>query len=364
MDNSSLTELKTIVARKYQTALNMFQQDGGRAIWQYVSKKIRYKISQERILHFNAELGLKHPNTIQIEVSSNCNLRCPSCSLSREVTPGRNLAAEELITILDRLSFLPKSVSLNGIGEPLINPQFFTLVDILAERNINSTFFTNGTMLTERVQDAILSRQNISYVGISCDGAQKTTFEQLRVGAKFEIWKKYVKQFLAKAHNRQPQPIQTIMSTVVSKQNLSELSIILDLAKELGFRAVSFSDVMPNDDVAAEMAICYEDWMNPNTQSLVAKGKEMGITVSLNHKIEALPPERKLRCFQPWDYSMISVEGDVLPCCAIVGSDKAQTMGNILAQNFQDIWNGENFRKFRQSAANGTNELCGKCPYY
>ena len=55
---------------------------------------------------------------------------------------------------------------------------------------------------------------------------------------------------------------------------------------------------------------------------------------------------------------MISAEGDVMPCCAIVGSDKATLMGNLLQEDFAQVWDGERFEKFRRARAEGKNRLC------
>ena len=98
-------------------------------------------------------------------------------------------------------SFCPARVVLSGIGEPLVNPQFFSLVDVLAERQIQCEFFTNGTLLTARMQQAILARRNIDLLIISCDGAEKATFENLQAGANFESWKQLVQELRPRRSN-------------------------------------------------------------------------------------------------------------------------------------------------------------------
>ncbi len=115
----------------------------------------------------------RFPRQLQIEATSRCNLCCPTCSHSRENDNGQHLSEGTFRRILDRLPWRPAKVILSGIGEPLTNPQFFSLVDILAERHIKCEFYTNGTLLTLRVRQAILSRGNIHTVNISCDGARK-----------------------------------------------------------------------------------------------------------------------------------------------------------------------------------------------
>lgn len=350
--------------RKIATAKRLFRNHGWRGVVSVAAKRMRYPVMRAKIKRLNPETALAYPEIVQIEASSNCNLRCPTCSLSREVNPGRHLTVEELRGILDRLPFQPASVSLNGIGEPLMNPNFMGLVDLLAERKIACSFFTNGTLLTPRLRGAILSRGNVRYVGISCDGASKAVFEQLRFGAKFETWKEYVSAFVASAHARTPHPIQTVMSTVASKGNRNGLKDIVDLAARLGFQAVQFADVMPNDPVAESLALSAADWAAVNTPELIRYGRERNVGVSANSKRAGVPPRARLRCFQPWEYMMISVEGDILPCCAIIGSDQASVMGNLFRQSFDAIWTGSQFRAFRRTSAEGNNPICSMCPYY
>ncbi|HEV1994650.1 MAG TPA: radical SAM protein [Candidatus Acidoferrum sp.] len=352
------------IRRKLRTAQRVRREQGWGALARIALSRLSYPVLQARIRYVNAERGRPVPQTVQIEASSNCNLRCPSCSLSREVNPGRHLSPEELGVILDRLPFQPKAVSLNGIGEPLINPHFLRLVDILGERGIDCTFFTNGTLLVPHLREAILKRHNVSYVGISCDGARKETFEVLRLGAKFDTWKQFVKEFLAAAHGRAERRVETVMSSVVSRRNLGEVGEIVELAAELGFRSVQFADVMPNDEVAASLALTDADRQHFDLNALQRRGQELGVGVLAHMRRKKRPPKAGLNCFQPWEYMMISAEGDVLPCCAIVGSDKALVMGNILHQSFSTIWDGKEFQSFRRTSADGTNPLCSICPYY
>jgi len=44
-------------------------------------------------------------------------------------------------------------------------------------------------------------------------------------------------------------------------------------------------------------------------------------------------------------YLKVSPRGDVFPCC--VAADEL-LMGNILEQPFEEVWNGERYRRFRR----------------
>ena len=138
----------------------------------------RVLLLRRRVGYVAPERPHRFPIRLQIEATSKCNLRCPSCSHAKEKGVGQHLTEENLRQILDRLPWSPPRVVLCGIGEPLMNPQFFSLVDILAERRIRCEFSHQRTLLTPRRQQAILSRCNIDVINISCDGAGK---KRLRV---------------------------------------------------------------------------------------------------------------------------------------------------------------------------------------
>jgi radical SAM protein with 4Fe4S-binding SPASM domain len=351
-----------VLRRKLGTGLRMLREKGAVATARFAAHRYKYPYLQIFLRLFPSRTPLRRPHVVQIEVSSKCNLRCPSCSLTRETTPARNMTCEELLSLLDRLPFTPETVSLNGIGEALVNTGVFRMIDLLAERGILCTFFTNGTLLNERVRGEILRRQNVGFVGISCDGATKEIFERLRYGAKFESWQENVREFVRAAQARTPRPIQVVMNTVVSRDNAHQLREIVELASALGFKTLQFTDLVPNDETSAAMALNPAEWACIDRPAILSRAAELGVEAAFTSL--AKHPRPKLNCFQPWEYVQLSAEGDILPCCAILGSDKTEVMGNLHRDAFEAIWRGERFRRFRAAAARGVNPICNACPYY
>jgi radical SAM protein with 4Fe4S-binding SPASM domain len=254
-------------------------------------------------------------------------------------------------------------VTASGIGEPLLNPHFFSLIDLFAERQITCEFYTNGTLLTPQNCEAILKRRNIVSLAISCDGAEKKTFENFRVGANFESWIRSVRYFTMKKKEERPD-LNISMFTVINKQNLNELGKIIHLAAELGFNNVHFLDPIPIDDLAEANVPSKIEVSSINLDDLLNLGRSHGVGVSWWIRRDKMPPMAILRCLQPWESIFIRVNGDIQPCCAVFGADKAPIMGNIFREKFSDIWNGDRFYEFRRTSVKGTNSLCPVCPYY
>jgi len=63
-----------------------------------------------------------------------------------------------------------------------------------------------------------------------------------------------------------------------------------------------------------------------------------------------------------WTTAIVTVDGDVVPCCF----DKyaVHAMGNINDQIFGDIWNGEKYKSFRDSVirSRASVDICSQCP--
>jgi radical SAM protein with 4Fe4S-binding SPASM domain len=325
--------------------------------WQRVPLKLRVR-------YINSARPRRLPNRIQIEATSKCNFRCACCSRAREKGGGQHLALEDFRKIMDWLPWRPERVILSGIGEPLMNPQFFPMVDVLAEKDIACTFYTNGSLLTPTLRQEILSRPNIDEISISCDGATANTFESLRVGADFEDWQRLVGGFLAEAKRQRPSDLRIGASAVINRQNLSEIGDIVRLTAKMGFDNLGILDPIPVDDVAASLCLSKEEFSNLRQGELckLAEGLGLRIVLFLRHSpwLGKLIP----RCMQPWEYMFIRANGNVAPCCAVFGSETGAVVGNVFRQTFPEIWHGDPFRAFRKSYASGKNALCRVCPYH
>jgi radical SAM protein with 4Fe4S-binding SPASM domain len=67
------------------------------------------------------------------------------------------------------------------------------------------------------------------------------------------------------------------------------------------------------------------------------------------------------RCDLPWNFFLFDQIGDVYPCCFLWG----QKFGNVFGNSFDDIWNGNEFRKLRTEInSKGYGEIClsSNCP--
>lgn len=80
---------------------------------------------------------------VQIEITTKCNLACFYCA--GRLMPQRDMTIEMLSGILDTLD-RPRSIQLQGEGEPLLHPQFWSMVALVKARGHKVGTLTNGTV--------------------------------------------------------------------------------------------------------------------------------------------------------------------------------------------------------------------------
>lgn len=115
----------------------------------------------------------------QIEPTTKCNFTCDFCC--GRAMDQSNLSLEQFKQILETFPEI-KHLELQGEGEPLIHPDFFTMVELATAQNIQISLITNGSLLTKKKIQRILD-SNISSVRISLETVNPEQFQRIRGGS-------------------------------------------------------------------------------------------------------------------------------------------------------------------------------------
>lgn len=133
---------------------------------------------------FHGGLEPPKPVRLQIETTDLCNLKCRMCT--RELLTGMNsksMSYEKFDNIVAEID--PYYVTLNGLGEPLIDRTIFKKLALLHGRHIMTSMPTNGTYVRRKnLQD--LARNLPDILHFSLDGATKESFEYIRIDGDFD----------------------------------------------------------------------------------------------------------------------------------------------------------------------------------
>ncbi len=304
------------------------------------------------------------------------------CLVSYRPALGKAAGAMDLDAFRRLVDQLPdlEEVTMQGLGEPLLAPDFFPMLEHLAARGIRMGFNTNGTLLTRERAGRVVEL-GVDWLHVSLDGATAATYEDIRRRSSFELVRRNLCGLVEAMRERAAVKPELELVFVAMRRNVDELPALVRLAAELEVPTVwvqnlshSFSDTDPAGDYR-EIREYAEDealWARPNPHAarVFAQARELaerlGVAVRLPHLEE--PARRRgggeAGCSWPFESAYVTHEGKVQPCCAVMGADRA-VLGDVRSNRFAEIWSNERYAAFReQLLTDEPPEVCNGCSLY
>lgn len=267
------------------------------------------------------------PVELVIEVTNFCNLNCIMCSRQLMRRPVEHMDFSLYKKIIDEIKNYIELVYLHGLGEPLLHPEIFKMIDYAKEAKIPTGMSTNATILDQAKTEQLL-KSNLDYLIISFDGATKETYEKIRKGANFEQTVSNIKYFLKQKKEQKNKPF-TVLQFIKMKENAKEADQFLKMWKGVELDAIRIKPVI--------------DFLHRNQKSR-----------------KSYTP-----CFYIWrQLNMITNEGYVTPCCE--DAEGRYPLGNVKQNAVWEIWNGPKMRKLRKAQLEGRQDqinICRTCQY-
>lgn len=295
------------------------------------------------------------------------------------------LPFERFVELIDQMPGL-QELHLQGLGEPMLHPRFFDMVELAAARGIRVSANTNLTLLTEaRARRCVTS--GLAALSVSLDGASAGVYESIRLKASFaKVLCNLDRLVAARRQAGSALHIRGVM--VLMRHNLAELPALIELlhrhgVPELLVQRLS-SDLtqpdlprryIPIRDYVAHAELSDADLPQaaqvfeqsralarrlglklclPKLQPATA-ASERGASIGSMASPAAAPPAATAsaaapavaasgsspassstrragpRCTWPWDQLYLTAAGELLPCCMVVTADRA-SFGKVFAQ--------------------------------
>ncbi len=143
-----------------------------------------FRQAKERLYKKRTPLHVSStPAIIDIEPTIRCNLKCEMCQTIEWDRRCEDLSYDNFQRIVNQLPSLGE-IKLQGMGEPLLNNDFFRMVDYAKSKGIKTRTISNGTLIDGKTAEMIIS-SGLEQLHISLDGASPKTYEGIRKGASF-----------------------------------------------------------------------------------------------------------------------------------------------------------------------------------
>ena len=322
------------------------------------------------------------PKELQVEVTGACNLRCRMCLVSYRPALGKTSGSMDFATFKALLDEVPdlEVVTMQGLGEPLLAPDFFVMLEYLAERGIRTGFNTNGTLLTRERAERLV-QLGVEWLHVSLDGATAATYEDIRGRSNFELVKRNVRGVVEVMRERGAEKPELELVFVAMRRNLGELCDLVRLTAEWGIPKLwvqnlshSFSDTDPAGSYREirEYAAAEALWAQPDEEVVRvfdearSLADELGVSVRLP-QVEEHDRHRRLGtpgCQWPYRSAYVTHDAKLQPCCAVMGADRA-VLGDAKADGFAAVWSNEAYRDFRaRLLTDDPPEVCAGCSLY
>ena len=129
---------------------------------------------------------MRTPRTLDIEITSRCNLRCRYCYFfNNPAVNYRELRTDEWLEFFDELGSLGvMNVVLSG-GEPLIREDLPELLAGIVRNRMRFALLSNGTLINDEIAAVIAGTGRCDYVQVSVDGSCAPVHDPLRGEGSF-----------------------------------------------------------------------------------------------------------------------------------------------------------------------------------
>ena len=288
------------------------------------------------------------PMTISIEPTTACNLRCPECpsGLRAFSRPVGNLKQDFFRKTIDELHKQLIYLIFYFQGEPYINPGFLDMVKYAKDKGIYTITSTNGHFLNDANAKKTIE-SGLDRMIISVDGTTQETYENYRKEGNLESVLQGARNIVKWKKEMNSTTPHTIFQFLVVKPNEHQIDEIYKLAEEIGI-----------DEVKLKTAQVYEyeqgNDLIPTIEKYSRYKKNTDGTYSVKNKLLN-------HCWKLWHACVMTWDGLVVPCC--FDKDAKHRLGEMKDKPFKEIWQGEDYDKFRKQLLKGRDQIdiCKNC---
>jgi radical SAM protein with 4Fe4S-binding SPASM domain len=336
------------------------------------------------VLEGIARYGISRPFTgfspflIVWNLTKACNLDCVHCYEGAGTRAPDELDTDEAKLAVRNLAEAGVAYIAFSGGEPLMRPDLFEIIQEVRWNEMAFSIATNATLATPKISKR-LRDFDCAFVQVSLDGATRETHDAFRGTRCFEGTITGIRNLVATG-------LQVGVATTVTKRNLAQVPLIIDMAEELGAMLFMSYNFIPT---GRGIALKQEDLTPAERERLlkwmagqIGKRKlnllstacqysricaEAG-RLSLTHfdtfgqydevaKSAQFLGEFVGGCGTSRLYCAMEPNGDIEPCVFI-----PIILGNIIRDDFLDIWHNHPILNVIRNRSNFKG-YCGICEH-
>lgn len=321
-------------------------------------------------------------DTVFLELTSRCNLRCTYCAVSQPTYRGIDLALDGFDNFLQQMRERGvRLITMNGHGESTIVKEWEVYADRLADAGFRLHITTNMAKRLTPAEISALSR--FERILVSLDTVDPELVAQLRRGTNLETILANIAAVRQFAASRRRSPQIGISCTIGDLSVVTVLEMV-EAFLARGVRIFRFGDLAEYERIEGVTWMRHVSTLGPAAldaarvqfRRAVARIEEDGGSVEIDAPLvsllmhDATPPietdERETRagekavhyvdanneqtrdCLDPWRIAFVNADASVRPCCFF-----EEKLGTLMTHSLVDVVEGEAFHKLRREILSG-----------
>jgi MoaA/NifB/PqqE/SkfB family radical SAM enzyme len=284
---------------------------------------------------------------LDLDMSNLCNLKCIYCDKT-SIGEGHHKKKDELLLneyykIIKQSKELGcKNLQFIGAGEPMLDPNFWKIIEFASELKILSVVYTNGTMINEE-NSRRLFELNTSLVLKYNSFDDKIQDELVGVKGYGEKVRKSLDILIDSKFNKQVPP-RLAIDCIATNLNKKDIIPLFKFCRENNI-SPQFSGLIPHGEALERRLVLNKE----EYSKIYSEAKEYDENNGLRYPPQ-LPFLGGFQCKQIKYGLYIDVKGDVWECNA-----GELHLGNIRKSELKDLWLSEKAKNFRKKWN------CGNC---
>jgi len=304
------------------------------------------------------------PQLVFVELTRDCNLRCPMCKPSKIFGTGRrpelDMTARIFSAVAEQLFNTAVVVDLRGVGESAILDTLPERVRLVDKCGARVRLVTNLSYKTDDLLRVLVECNTL--LAFSLDAVDKKLYSQLRKNGQFELVLRNL-VLLSEMRVASGTCKDMTCNIVLQRSNLSQVHSIMEFISSYGVRRICIwpmfswhSGTRPLSGLGSLVV----DLIGGYLEHATKLGIELRVT---DWPVEKREDKRVLhfhRCIRPWMYTYVNYDGTIGQCDTLPDAleRRQPTLRNTA---FMKIWNSENYCALRRSHMSRQN--CGVDAY-
>ncbi|MBL7159450.1 radical SAM protein [Candidatus Microgenomates bacterium] len=299
------------------------------------------------------------PTFVSLEVEDGCNLRCLHCDIWKKRKKLKRMRLSEMKKVVRELKKWLGVFQLNLTGgEPFLNKETIPLIKYASSLGILVHTNSNGFLIDGTLAKRIVA-SGLNSISISLDNLDPKVHNRLRGNS--QVFKRAVRALSSLSKFRKPSRPFLSVTTIIMKPTLSGLEKLAFWAKEEGIDAIYFQSLWQNFGAEYD-----QDWFKKSplwpkdykkakkVLDCLLKLKKNGYPIGnsfedferyKSYYRDPITFGGEKKCFIGVNNFAIDIAGDVRLCFNF------PSIGNILKEKPEEIWNGREAQKQRLKIA-------------